>query len=94
MAETIAVEVVYALPRRHWSIALRLPPGSTVGDAIAQSGVVEKVPGIEVSDRRVGIFGKPCGLDAALSDGDRVEIYRPLLCDPKDVRRRRAAGKL
>ncbi len=90
--DAIRVEVVYALPQRQWLIAVALPSGSTVGDAIARSGICDEVPDIEIRDRLVGVFYHPCTLDTPLREGDRVEIYRPLLSDPKEVRRRRAAG--
>lgn len=92
MAEWIRIEVAHARPEKQWLVPLELPAGSTVGDAIERSGLLEEVPDLEVRDRQVGIFYRPCGLDTLLRDGDRVEIYRPLLCDPKETRRRRAAS--
>lgn len=92
MVESLRVEVVHALPERQWRIPLTLPAGSTVADAIELSGIAALVPGLRIDPRQVGIFYRPCSLDTALGDGDRVEIYRPLACDPKEVRRRRAAG--
>jgi putative ubiquitin-RnfH superfamily antitoxin RatB of RatAB toxin-antitoxin module len=89
-AETIGVEVVYALPERQWRVPLRLPAGSTVADAVAGSGLRDAIAGLVVDDALVGIFARPATLATRLSDGDRVELYRPLLCDPKDVRRQRA----
>ena len=94
MADTdagIAIEVVYALPERHWRIGLRVPPGCSVGEAIERSGLREKLPMLRVDDAHVGIFSRPVTLATTLRDGDRVEIYRPLQCDPKEVRRQRAA---
>ena len=88
--QLIDVAVAYALSQRHWLLPLRVPVGTTVRDAIELSGIRERVPDLHVGDHRVGIFGKPCALATVLRDGDRVEIYRPLLCDPKEVRRRRA----
>lgn len=89
----IRVEVAYALPARQWVIAVEVPEGATVAEAIACSGIREAVPGIEIRDRMVGVFYQPCALDRVLKAGDRVEIYRPLLIDPKETRRRRAAGR-
>lgn len=92
MAERIRIEVAHARPEKQWLVTLELPGGSTVGDAIERSGLAAELPDLEVKDRLVGIFYRPCGLDTVLRDGDRVEIYRPLRCDPKETRRRRAAG--
>jgi uncharacterized protein len=87
----IAIEVVYALPDRHWRIALRVPPDCSVGQAIERSGLRGKLPGLVVDDAHVGIFSRPVTLSSSLREGDRIEIYRPLQCDPKEVRRQRAA---
>ena len=86
----IRVEVVYALPDRQWRIPLQLRAGSTVGEAIEASGLPAELPGLQVDDGGVGIFSRPATLATRLQDGDRVELYRPLQCDPKDVRRQRA----
>lgn len=83
------VEVVYALPQRQEQVLLELPPGSTVADAIEASGLRERAQAIDLS--RTGIWGRPVGPETRLRDRDRVEIYRPLLADPKKVRRERAA---
>ncbi|HRD72928.1 MAG TPA: RnfH family protein [Aquimonas sp.] len=91
MAEaTIGVEVVYALPERAWRVALRLPAGSAVKDAVRASGLRERLPELASSPLDCGIFSHPCAPDRVLEDGDRVELYRPLLCDPKEIRRQRA----
>lgn len=87
----IAIEVVYALPERHWRIALRVPQGCSVGEAIERSGLRDKLPALQVDDAHVGVFSRPVTLATTLRDGDRVELYRPLQCDPKEVRRQRAA---
>ena len=78
------VEVVDARPGRAEVVSLTLPPGATVRDALEAAGLV-------FENHRVGVFGKRLALDHALSDGDRVEIYRALARDPKEARRRRAA---
>ncbi|GAA5785060.1 RnfH family protein [Chitiniphilus shinanonensis] len=93
MAE-ITVEVVYALPGTQRLVALRLPAGSTALDAIRASGLLEAFPEIDPATQAIGIFARACKPDTVLRDGDRVEIYRPLIADPKEVRRQRvAAGK-
>ncbi len=77
------VEVVYALPGRVEAVALDLPSGSTVADALAAAGFVGRV-------EKVGIYGKVVSRTTKLADGDRLEVYRPLTVDPKEARRRRA----
>lgn len=86
----IAVEVCYALPDRIWRMRLRLVDHSTVGEAIEASGFAAEFPEIDIQAFGVGIFGRLCGLQDGLRDGDRVEIYRALVHDPKDARRTRA----
>jgi len=94
-ATTINVEVVYALPGQQALLPVQLAEGATVGDAIRQSGVLEAFPDIDLARNKVGIFSKLVKLDESLRDRDRVEIYRPLIADPKEVRRKRAAeGKV
>ena len=90
MADSITVEVVYALPQRQELVRLTLPAGSTVQQAIEASGLVQKHPDIDFAGNKVGVFGKLSKPDAPLRDRDRVEIYRPLIADPKEVRRKRA----
>ena len=91
MAESIAVEVIYALPERQELLQLRLPTGSTLRQVVEASGLLQKFPEIDLTKNKVGIFGKLGKPDMVLRDRDRVEIYRPLLADPKEVRRQRAA---
>jgi uncharacterized protein len=88
--ESIAVSVVYGLPERQWLLRLRVPDGCLVADAVELSGIRERIPDADIDLKRVGIFGKPCAADTRLRDGDRIELYRALLCDPKEVRRQRA----
>ena len=88
---TITVDVVFARPRRQTVRRVRLPAGSTVVDALAVSGLAEEFRQLDAG--RVGIYGKAVPANAVLRDGDRVEIYRPLQADPKDLRRMRAAKK-
>ena len=87
----VPVEVVFARPGQQALIALTVPAGSTVAHAVRLSGVLERFPEIDLERNKVGVFGRLCPLDRVLEAGDRVEIYRPLLADPKDVRRRLAA---
>ena len=84
------VTVVYALPQHLFQEALELCPGSRVRDALAQSGVLEVFPDIDVESAPLGIFSRRVELDTPLTDGDRVEIYRPLKLSPTDARRLRA----
>ncbi|OYW35349.1 MAG: RnfH family protein [Hydrogenophilales bacterium 12-61-10] len=86
----INVEVIYALPETQPLIRVGLPHGATVEDAIRESGVLKAFPEIDLSKNKVGIFSKLVKLDEAVRDKDRVEIYRPLIADPKEVRRKRA----
>ncbi len=84
------VEVVLAMPQRQEVKTLRLTPGSSVADAIERAGFPEHLAGYEFDPENVGIFGHKTTLETVLRDGDRVELYRPLLADPKEVRRQRA----
>jgi putative ubiquitin-RnfH superfamily antitoxin RatB of RatAB toxin-antitoxin module len=86
----LSIEIAYVGPQGQWLLQASLPAGATVADAIAASGLVQKVAGLVVDDDHVGIHGHRVALAAALADGDRVEIYRPLVADPKEARRRRA----
>lgn len=90
MDELLAVQVTYPLPEKQELVNVRVPSGSTVEDAIRASGVLGQHPEIDLAKSKVGVFGKLSKLDTPLRDRDRVEIYRPLLADPKEVRRRRA----
>jgi len=87
------VEVVYALPLSQDCVELQLDSGSTVQEAIHESGILARHPQIAQMGIRAGIFGRRTALDAPLADGDRVEIYRALRADPKEIRRRRASSK-
>ena len=86
----LEVEVAYALPHRQFLRRLKVSPGSTVREAIVQSGVLSKFPEIDLESGKVGIFSRPVGLGVSLNSGDRVEIYRPLILSPTDARRLRA----
>ena len=87
---SINVEVVYALPTQQPLLQVRLAEGATVEDAIRASGVLDAFPEIDLAKNKVGIFSKLVKLDEKVRDKDRVEIYRPLIADPKEVRRKRA----
>jgi len=89
-AANINVEVVYALPMQQPLLQVRLAEGATVEDAIRASGVLDAFPEIDLAKNKVGIFSKLVKLDEKVRDKDRVEIYRPLIADPKEVRRKRA----
>ncbi|MCG5511760.1 RnfH family protein [Ectothiorhodospira shaposhnikovii] len=93
--ERLRVEVAYARSDQQWVLEVSLPQGATVEDAIRQSGILDKVPEIDLAVNKVGVYGKLAKLNAALHHRDRVEIYRPLIADPKQVRKKRAAeGKV
>lgn len=95
MSEVLNVEVVYALPNKQEIIAQKLPTGTTVRQAIEASGLLLKYPEIDLAKNKLGVFAKLTKPDAVLRDQDRVEIYRPLIADPKEVRKQRAAeGKV
>ncbi|HEX5127813.1 MAG TPA: RnfH family protein [Rhodocyclaceae bacterium] len=90
MSDSLNIEVCYAMPHKQELLRLSLPVGCTVQRAIEASGLLQKYRDIDLATNKVGVFGKLTKLDAVLRDRDRVEIYRPLLADPKEVRRRRA----
>ena len=90
MSDKISIEVVYALPSEQTLFKVQVPQDATVTEAIRLSGILEKYPGIDLDKNKFGIYGKLTKIDAVLRDKDRIEIYRPLLADPKDVRRKRA----
>ena len=91
----ITVEVAYALPNNQLIIPLQVAPETTAEQAIIASGILQKFPEIDLSVNKVGLFGKLSKLETPLRHLDRVEIYRPLIADPKEVRKQRAEeGKL
>ena len=95
MSELISVEVVYPLPQKQEIFVVKLPLGATVREAIESSGVLAKYPEIDLAKSKLGVFAKLAKPDSVLRDRDRVEIYRPLIADPKEVRKQRAAeGKV
>ena len=90
-AKKIEVEVAYALPHEQVILKATISEGGTVTDAIKHSGILVTYPEIDLAENKVGVFGKMTKATAVLRAGDRVEIYRPLIADPKEVRRQRAA---
>ena len=87
---TMTVEVAYALPDKQALLELQVAAGVTVMEAAVQSGIAGKFEGLDLSNAKFGIFGILVPAEQVLREGDRVEIYRPLIADPKEVRRARA----
>ena len=87
---TISVEIAYATPGQQIVMPVNVPPGTTVAQAIEKSGICQRFPQIDPDTADVGIFGHVVNRDQELKERDRVEIYRPLLADPKEVRRKLA----
>lgn len=92
-SDKITVEVAYALPEAQYILSLQVKPGTTALEAIALSGILQTLPEISAYPGGIGVFGKLVSGDYILQPRDRVEIYRPLLADPKQARRQRAAAK-
>ena len=89
---TVTVEVIYALPERQRAVEVTLPAGATVRMAVRASRLDRYFPGLDLEHGAVGVWGRVVADGAVLADGDRVELYRPLLADPREQRRRRASG--
>jgi len=85
----IRIEVIYALPDRYWSLKLDLPENSLVGTAVQAAKA--QWPEVPIDEHRLAVFSRPVNLESVLRDGDRLEILRPLIADPKQARRERAA---
>jgi hypothetical protein len=95
MSSEMLVEVAYALPQQQVIIPVKVSEGTTAEQAVQASGILKKFPEIDLAQNKLGIFGKLAKNDTVLRERDRVEIYRPLIADPKEVRRQRAAeGKV
>lgn len=94
-SKTIKIEVAYALPDRQALLSLSVAPGTSLFDAAKQSGITERFPDLDLETATLGVYGKvePKPRDRVVQEGDRIEIYRPLIADPKEVRRRRAEEK-
>ncbi len=90
MLPEIVVEVAYALPEKQYLQRVKLEEGSTVEEAIRASGLLELRSEIDLQKNKVGIYSRPVKLSDQVKEGDRVEIYRPLIADPKELRRQRA----
>ncbi|MBV7435914.1 RnfH family protein [Aeromonas sp. sif2416] len=90
MSDLLNIEVAYALPERQTVLRIRVAPGTNVLAAIEQSGIVQKHPEIDLAVNKFGIYSRPVKGTEPVQDGDRVEIYRPLLADPKEMRKKRA----
>lgn len=91
--KSIAVEVAYALPQKQMIVSLSVPDGTSVLEAAKLSGIAQHFPDLDIETCALGIFGKsvPKPAERALLAGERVEIYRPLIADPKEARKQRAA---
>lgn len=89
--QMITVEVAYALPHEQSILGLQVPVGTTALEAAKKSGITAQFEDIDLDNAKLGIFGKVIAPTQRLSEGDRVEIYRPLVADPKEVRKARAA---
>ncbi|TDN58405.1 RnfH family protein [Scandinavium goeteborgense] len=90
MSAKLTVEVVYALPEKQYLHKVSLEEGATVEQAIVASGLMRLRPEIDLTSNKVGVWSRAVKLQDAVHDGDRVEIYRPLIADPKALRRQRA----
>lgn len=90
MAEHITVEVAYALPTQQSLLTITVLPGSTVMQVVEQSGILQQYPDIDLHQQKIGVWSRPVKPEELVNEGDRIEIYRPLIADPKDLRRRRA----
>lgn len=86
------IGVSYSEPTQQIWLTVEVPEDADVGSVIDTSGILKMFPNIDLETQKVGIFGRLTKLDAALKPGDRVEIYRPVICDPKTVRRRAGSG--
>ena len=91
VADKLKVEVCYAMQEKQLLVPVSVPEGATLQEALEASGLLEKHPEIDLQKNKFGIFAKLSKLDTVLRDRDRVEIYRPLIADPKEVRKQRAA---
>lgn len=90
-SKLMRIEVIYPLPREQRLMAVQMPEGATLREGILASGVLARYPELSLDTLEAGIFGKLAALDEPLREHDRIEIYRPLIADPKTVRKQRAA---
>ena len=91
MANRIQVEVIYALPEEQNLLVVDVEEGVEISQVIQQSGVLKLYPELDLDTMKVGLFGKIAVMSQKVRDKDRIEIYRPLIADPKEVRKKRAA---
>ena len=94
MDRSICVEVAYGEAEKQTIVEVKVVPVCTISEAIYQSGILREFPKIDLENSQVGIFGEKKSLDAIVAEGDRVEIYRPLLVSAKEARRKRAKAKV
>ena len=94
MAEQLQVEIVFALPGKQVLLAVTVDHGASIGDVIAASGLAEQFPDESIQRLETGIWGRAAARDHRVRDGDRVELYRPLLRDPREARRELAQSGL
>ncbi|MCL2345240.1 MAG: RnfH family protein [Desulfobulbus sp.] len=92
MVDALDIEVCYARADKQEVVRLSLPAGATLGQALEASGLLLKYPEIDLGKNKFGIYARLSKTDTVLRDRDRVEIYRPLIADPKEVRKQRAAA--
>ncbi len=88
--QTLTIELIYPLPDEQKIITIEVSPQTTIEQAIEQSDILQQYPTIDLAINKVGIFSKVCQLTDTLRDGDRIEIYRALIADPKEARKARA----
>jgi len=93
MTNQLNIELIYPLPEEQILICITVDQGTNIQQAIEQSGILDKYPEIDLIINKVGIFSKAAKLNAILREGDRIEIYRPLIADPKEVRKKKALKK-
>ncbi|EJD6408578.1 RnfH family protein [Providencia sp. CRE-3FA-0001] len=86
----LSIEVTYALPEKQFLLSVKVADGTTIEDAIIASGILALRDDIDLKKNKVGIYSRPAKLTDKVQDGDRIEIYRPLIADPKELRRKRA----
>lgn len=90
MPDVVSVEVVFATPEKQALLSLQVPSGASLQEAIELSGILKQFPEIDLTLNKVGVWSRAGKLTDSIQSGDRIEIYRPLIADPKDMRRRRA----
>lgn len=90
VSEQIQIEVVYALPMNQTALTLKVSVGTSIEEAIRESGILARHPEINLETNKVGLFGHTVALNTRLERTTRIEIYRPLIADPKEIRRQRA----